>query len=162
MTGARQERWPGPAPCPVAPLRAGIRRSSSLCPDRRAATNHRGCLPRPDHVSNGADGLKYFGKTLGYLRLGRSAFCCSGRTGASPICSSRFNCARRCSSLRFSTRIFSARIFVSSSCRSQSSSKSIASRSNLRIVVSLLCSRLRIDRGRPLPSPIFGSEGEGK
>src|SRR3569833_664143 len=46
-----------------------ISKSSTLRPVFKAATNLRGCLPRPDHVSE-VCGLRYLGKTLGYLRRG--------------------------------------------------------------------------------------------
>ena len=41
-----------------------IRISSSRCPSLRAATSQRGCLPRPDHVSDGVRGLRNFGWTF--------------------------------------------------------------------------------------------------
>jgi hypothetical protein len=107
-----------------------IRKSSSFDPDRSAATTQRGCLPRPDHVSAGADGLTYFGRTFGYLRLGRSAFDFGGALAASPIGPMLLSCARRFSNSIFSAAIFSARTFVRSSYRSQSLSKSIASKSD--------------------------------
>src|SRR6516164_324053 len=118
----------------AALLISAIRNSSSLCPDCSAATIHRGCLPRPDHVSVGEDGLKYFGKTFAYLRRGLSASDVADEFGL--ICSVGFNCARRFSSSSFSAVIFSERIFVSSSCKSHSSSKFIACRSSLPITLS--------------------------
>src|SRR5690349_3064867 len=118
----REERRPRRTLFPGASPGSGIRNSSSLCPELSAATSHRGRLPRPDHVSVGADGLEYFGKTFGYLRLGRPPLR-SGGLAASPTCSARLSCLRRFSNLRFSAPIFAARIFVSSSCKSQSSSK---------------------------------------
>ena len=42
-----------------------IRKSSSRFPRSSCAVSHRGCLPRPDHVSNGGDKFRYFGKTVG-------------------------------------------------------------------------------------------------
>jgi len=55
------------------PLLSLIRNSSSLRPDLMAATNQRGRLPRPDHVSE-VCGFRYFGMTAGYRRRGlRSA-----------------------------------------------------------------------------------------
>jgi hypothetical protein len=104
-----------------------IRKSSSFDPDRSAATNQSGCLPRPDQVSVGADGLKYFGRTFGYLRLGRSVFDFGRVLPASSVGLMRFSCARRFSNSIFSAAIFSARTLVRSSYRSQSLSKSIAS-----------------------------------
>jgi hypothetical protein len=68
---------------PADLLALAIRKSSSFDPDWSAATNQGGCLPRPDQVSVGADGLKYLGRTFGYLRLGRSTFEFGG--GASPF-----------------------------------------------------------------------------
>ena len=106
-----------------------IRKSSSFDPDPSAATSQRGCLPRPDQVSVGADGLQYFGRTFGYLRRGRSVFCVR-RLSVSPGGFMRFNCARRFSNSSFSAAIFSARICVRSSYKIQSSSNSIASRSD--------------------------------
>jgi len=126
----------------VASSGTEIRSSSSLCPDCSAATSHRGCLPRPDQVSVGADGLRYFGRTFGYLRRGLSPSDCA--PPASPILSVRFNCARRFSSSSFSAVIFSERTFVSISCKSQSSLKSIVSRSNLIIALSSLSSSIAI------------------
>src|SRR5215471_8977912 len=99
-----QERRRRPEPSFKASGSA-IRNSSSLCPERSAATSHRGCLPRPDQVSVGTDGLKYFGITFGYLRLGRSASGFGRALPTSPIGLMLFNCARR-----FSNSIFSAAI----------------------------------------------------
>src|SRR3954454_3786042 len=95
-------------PCSLS----SILNSSSLCPDWRAATSHRGCLPRPDHVSVGTVGLQYLGRTLGYLRRGGRSVLAPGRElPASRLCSGRLSCARRFSSSSFSAVIFSDRIF---------------------------------------------------
>jgi hypothetical protein len=115
-----------------------IRKSSSLDPDPSAATSQRGCFPRPDQVSVGADGLQYFGRTFGYLRRGRSVFC-ARRLSISPTGFMRFNCARRFSNSSFSVAIFSARICVISSYKSQSSSNSIASRSDFLSIAPSHC-----------------------
>ena len=132
-----------------APLASEIRKSSSLCPDWSAATSQRGCLPRPDHVSPGSDGLLYFGRTFGYLRRGaRSVLGSAEEIPVLSIRSTGFSCAKRFSSSSFSALIFSERIFVSSSCKSQSSSKSIASRSNLRIALSSLFDGRPSDQGK--------------
>ena len=48
-----------------------IANSSIVRPVFSAATNQRGCLPRPDQVSDGSRGFWYFGKTRGYLRRSR-------------------------------------------------------------------------------------------
>lgn len=121
---------------------SAIRNSSRLRPDWSAAASHRGRLPRPDHVSSGAKGLKYLGRTSGYLRRGRLIF--GADPGATPICSVRFSCASRLSSSSFSMAIFSERIFVSSSCKSQSSSKSIPSRFNFRFNLPIANSSISI------------------
>jgi hypothetical protein len=42
-----------------------IRKSSSFFPDLSSAVSQRGCLPRPDQVSDGWAGFLYFGKTCG-------------------------------------------------------------------------------------------------
>jgi len=42
-----------------------IRKSSSCRPALSKATSHRGCLPRPDHVSEELSGFRYFGTTAG-------------------------------------------------------------------------------------------------
>jgi hypothetical protein len=118
---------------------AQIRNSSSRCPDCSAVASHRGCLPRPDQVSSGADGLQYFGRTFGYLRRGGRSVCFSAKEFlASLIDSALVSIARRFSSSSFSTLIFSERSCVSCSCRSQSSSKSMPSKSNLRMACSLM------------------------
>jgi hypothetical protein len=142
--GASHERRPLRAWSFKASSVFAIRKSSSFCPDWSAATSHRGCLPRPDHVSDGADGLQYFGSTFGYFRRGRSAL--AEELSGSLTWSDRLSCAKRFSSSCFSAVIFFARIFVSSSCKSQSSSKSIASNSNLPIAVSSLFGRLQFIR----------------
>jgi hypothetical protein len=50
----------------LALLRAGEIRKSSIClPAFSKATSHRGCLPRPDHVSEESSGFRYFGITAG-------------------------------------------------------------------------------------------------
>src|SRR4029077_3478705 len=69
-----QERRPRRILLPMAFSVFAIRKSSSLCPERRAATSQRGCLPRPDHVSVGTDGLLYLGRIFGYSRRARSPF----------------------------------------------------------------------------------------
>lgn len=119
LRGALQEFRRRRSLVPADRLELAISKSSSFDPDRSAATNQRGCLPRPDQVSDGADGLKYLGSTFGYLRLGRSV---------SPIGLMLFSCASRFSNSIFSAAIFSARTFVRSSYRSQSRSNCIASK----------------------------------
>lgn len=135
VSGLAQGRLPRGdlrAPLPLSE----IRNSSSVCPDCSAAAIHRGCLPRPDHVSVGDDGLEYFGKTFAYFRRGRPVGGAAEEFAS--ICSVGFNCARRFSSSSFSAVIFSERILVSSSCKSHSSSKSIDCRSSLPIALSSL------------------------
>lgn len=45
---------------------SGAIRKSSIClPARSSATSQRGCLPRPDQVSEGSSGFRYFGITTG-------------------------------------------------------------------------------------------------
>src|ERR1700722_10126246 len=105
VIGALQDRWVRRTLLLGTFSVSAIRNSSSLCPDRSAATSHRGCLPRPDHVSVGTNGLKYFGITFGYSRRGRSVL--DSVRPASPICSFGFNRARRFSSSSFSAVIFS-------------------------------------------------------
>src|ERR1700730_17364654 len=61
-----------------------ILKSSILRPDLMAATNQRGCFPRPDHVSDGDDRLRYFGKTLGYLRRGSPSTLRAARSVSCP------------------------------------------------------------------------------
>ena len=114
-----------------------ILNSSSLWPVSRAATSHRGRFPLPDHVSDGANGLQYLGRTFGYLR--RGARLDMARACALPgslMSSTRFNFAKRSSNSRFSATILSDSILVSSSWSCQSSSSCIASRSGLRISFS--------------------------
>ena len=139
MRGALQECRRRRSLVPADRLVFAIRKSSSFDPDRSAATNQRGCLPRPDQVSVGADGLKYFGRTFGYLRLGRSIFDCARALSAPPIGLIRFSCARRFSNSSFSVAIFSARTFVRSSYNSQSLSKSIASNSDFLSIAPSHC-----------------------
>jgi hypothetical protein len=134
-----------------------IRNSSSRCPDWSAAASQRGCFPRPDHVSSGTDGLQYFGRTFGYLRRGGRSMCFSREEPLAPaIGSALLSCARRFSSASFSAPIFSERICVSSSCRSQSSSKSMASRSRLHIL-SLIMVRISVG---PTLTAIHARSGE--
>jgi len=139
VRGALQEFRRRRSLVPTVLLVLAIRKSSSFDPDRSAATSQRGCLPRPDHVSVGADGLKYFGRTFGYLRLGRPAFDFSRALPASPVGLMLFSCARRFSNSIFSAAIFSARTFVRSSYRSQSLSKSIASNSDFLSIAPSHC-----------------------
>jgi hypothetical protein len=139
MRGALQEFRRRRSLAPADLLALAIRKSSSFDPERSAATNQRGCLPRPDQVSVGADGLKYFGSTFGYLRLGRSASGFDRGLPASPIGLMLFSCARRFSNSIFSAAIFSARTFVSSSYRSQSLSKSIVSKSDFLSIAPSHC-----------------------
>ena len=148
MRGALQELRRRLSLLPADLLALAIRKSSSLDPERSAATNQRGCLPRPDHVSVGADGLKYFGRTFGYLRRGRLASDFGSGLAASPIGAMLFNCARRFSNSIFSAAIFSARTFVSSSYKSQSLSKSIASKSDFLSIAPSHC--MTDFRGQPL------------
>src|SRR5450631_729614 len=121
---------------PVPPS-LSILNSSSLWPVSRASTSHRGRLPLPDHVSDGASGLQYLGRTFGYLRRGARSVMDSGRALPGPLMiSTRFNFAKRSSNSRFSTTIFSESTLVSSSWSNQSSSNSIATRSGLLIAFS--------------------------
>jgi hypothetical protein len=46
-------------------FRTWILKSSIRLPDPNCATSQRGCLPRPDQVSEGRSGLRYFGETGG-------------------------------------------------------------------------------------------------
>jgi len=84
-------------------LASPIKNSSIVCPALRAAASQRGCFPRPDQVSEGSFGLRYFGNTRGYLRLVDCSFadevslCADRRTSFS-----RRSCARRFSSSRLS------------------------------------------------------------
>ena len=112
-----------------------ISNSSNLWPVSRAATSHRGRFPLPDHVSDGASGLQYLGRTFGYLRRGARSVIDSGSGGAlvGSLISTRFNFAKRLSKSRFSATILSDRIFVSSSWSIQSSSNCIAARFDLRM-----------------------------
>src|ERR1700722_7887995 len=111
VIGALQDCWLRRTLLLCTFLVSAISTSLSLCPDWSAATSHRGCLPRPDHVSPGVDGLKYFGRTFGYLRRCGRSILDSAEVPISPICSTRFSRARRFSSSSFSALIFSARIF---------------------------------------------------
>src|ERR1700752_193264 len=119
VTGEPQELWFRRRLCLGMPSPLAISNSSSWRPDCSAATSHLGCLPRPDHVSAGADGLQYFGRIFGYFRLGCALLDSLEGDTMSLICSARFSCARRFSNSRFSTLIFSARTFVNSSCKIQ-------------------------------------------
>lgn len=47
---------------------APMTKSSIFCPARSASVSQRGRLPRPDHVSEGSFGFRYFGGTLACLR----------------------------------------------------------------------------------------------
>jgi hypothetical protein len=140
-SSALQECGRRPSLVPLDLLVSAIRKSSSFDPDRRAETSQRGCLPRPDQVSAGADGLQYFGRTFGYLRRGRSVADCTKEKElpASSIGFIRFNRASRFSNSSFSAAIFSARIFVRSSYKRQSPSKSIASKSNFLSIAPFRC-----------------------
>jgi hypothetical protein len=137
VKGALQEFRRRRSLVPADLLALAIRKSSSFDPDRSAATNQRGCLPRPDQVSVGADGLKYLGRTFGYLRLGRSAFDFGG--SPSPIGLMLFSCARRFSNSIFSAAIFSARTFVRSSYKCQSRSNCIVSKSDFLSIAPSHC-----------------------
>jgi hypothetical protein len=123
---------------------SAMRNSSSLWPDWSAATNHLGRLPRPDHVSVGTSGLRYFGRTFGYLRRRRLPLAVSF---ISLVRCFGFSWARRFSSSSFSAVILSERILVSRSCKSQSSSKSIDSSSNLLIALDAMIDRWQSVRG---------------
>ena len=115
-----------------------ILNSSRWRPALRAATSHRGCFPLPDQVSDGLSGLKYLGKTFGYLRRGaRSAPDFKLEVPGCLMISTRFNWANRFSSSRFSARILSDSNSVSSSWMCQSSSNSIVLRSGLRIALTV-------------------------
>jgi hypothetical protein len=114
-----------------------ILNSSSLWPVSRAATTHRGRFPLPDHVSDGASGLQYLGRTFGYLRRGaRLAVDSRWALPGSLMNSTLFNFAKRSSNSRFSVAILFDSILVSFSWSSQSSSNCIAARSVLRIAFS--------------------------
>jgi hypothetical protein len=129
------------------PWTMSILNSSSLWPVSRAATSHLGRFPLPDHVSDGASGLQYFGRTFGYLRRGvRSVMDSGWALPGSLMISTRFNFAKRFSSSRFSATILPDSILVSSSWSNQSSSNCIASRSGLRIMLSRLfaCRTIKI------------------
>ena len=83
-----------------------------------SAPIQRGCLPRPDQVSDGRSGLRYFGCTFGYGRRDLLV-----RPPLRPL-----SWAKRCINSCFSASIFidrTARIF---SCKFQSSSTDIDSR----------------------------------
>lgn len=87
-----------------------------------AATNQRGNLPRPDHVSEGAWGLRYLGSTRGYFR--RVLI----KGVKAPICPSevtRWSTANRFSSSSFSARIRAESNLLISSCNDQRSSSDI-------------------------------------
>jgi hypothetical protein len=108
-------------------LPSAILNSSILRPNFIAATSHLGLLPRPDHVSEGASGLRYLGSTRGYLRrvLPSGAEVRWPPAGATP---------RRRTAKRFSSSIFSARMradstLLISSWSDQSSSRGIDSNS---------------------------------
>ena len=45
-----------------------IRQSSNEVPAASNSLTQRGCLPRPDHVSDGNSGFRNFGRTFGYGR----------------------------------------------------------------------------------------------
>jgi len=72
--------------------------SSIVRPVLRAAVSQRGCFPRPDHVSEGSFGFKYFGRTLGYFRRLRDELFNDDFFAGS---GSRRSCANRFSSSRF-------------------------------------------------------------
>jgi hypothetical protein len=66
-----------------------------------AALSQRDCFPRPDQVSEGSSGFRYFGNTRGYFRRSRGAPC--GLSGSDwRISFSRRSWANRFSSSRFS------------------------------------------------------------
>ena len=46
-------------------LEAVAKRSWLGVPEHSCARTQRGCLPRPDQVSEGFSGLQYFGRTIG-------------------------------------------------------------------------------------------------
>ena len=79
-----------------------IANSSIVRPVLRAAASQRGCLPRPDHVSDGSFGFRYFGNTRGYLRRSRGAPDCASAGSSWCVSFSRRSCASRFSSSRFS------------------------------------------------------------
>jgi len=99
----------------------------------KAATNHRGCFPRPDQVSVGLLGLRYFGRTSGYLRRRRTApdEFCSSVSRSSP---SRWSCERRFSNSRFSVVRRADRIRPICSCNRHNSSTDMLSKSNLWVI----------------------------
>ena len=83
-----------------------------------SAPIQRGCLPRPDQVSDGRSGFRYFGCTFGYGRrdlLMRPLLC--------PL-----SWAKRRFNFCFSAAIFIDRIARIFSCKFQSSSTDIDSR----------------------------------
>jgi hypothetical protein len=45
-----------------------IAKASRRFPLPSCATSERGCLPRPDQVSDGMSGFRYLGRTVGYAR----------------------------------------------------------------------------------------------
>src|SRR4030095_14708495 len=113
-----------------------ILKSSILWPVLRATTSQRGVLPRPDQVSEGDNGLRYLGSTLGYLRRGeRPATTAADSLDSffSPAISLRLSCSRRFSNSRFSAKIRFASILAISSWRRQSSLNCISSRSFFRM-----------------------------
>ena len=94
-----------------------ISRSSTFFPDLSCVLTQRGCFPRPDQVSKGRSGLRYFGLTFGY---GRGAFSwCS-------MCP--LSRAKRRTSSCFSASNFVDRITASPSRRIQSSLMDILAR----------------------------------
>src|ERR1700752_859647 len=95
-----------------------IAKSSIRLPDFRCATSQRGCLPRPDHVSEGRSGFRYFGETGGYGRRSDTGFNDNG-----------VNTFRRFSSASRSALIFSCRSCATSKCSDHRSSLLILSSS---------------------------------
>jgi hypothetical protein len=116
----------GQARCRPVPLLSLTRNSSILRPDFMAATNQRGRLPRPDHVSE-VCGFRYFGRTAGYRRRGLSP-----SAPELPIWPSmlRLRMAKRFSSWCFSALIRVDSISLILSWSDQRSSTDIASNSN--------------------------------
>lgn len=131
----------GQARCRPVPLLSLTRNSSILRPDFMAATNQRGRLPRPDHVSE-VCGFRYFGRTAGYRRRGLSP-----SAPELPIWPSmlRLRMAKRFSSWCFSALIRVDSISLILSWSDQRSSTDIASNSNFFADVLTLGSQFLLD-----------------
>jgi hypothetical protein len=113
-------------PLPNPPYLSLTRNSSILRPDSMAATNQRGRLPRPDHVSE-VCGFRYFGRTAGYRRRGLSPSAPELRVWRAML---RLRIAKRISSCCFSALIRFDSTSLIFSWSDQRSSSDIASNSN--------------------------------